>query len=138
MISFCSTESHECRGSVRGSLNTFSLYIALQKFDATQTVTHTVCGAGGDNGAERAGTDTSPEQTGWKNPESTGKGVPTAAHNPEVVGSNPAAATKKSWNLNGSRAFFLVSPGFGWEQQIVRVWLAGVRQGEDVTHQQFA
>ena len=74
----------------------------------TQTVTHTGCGAGGDNGAKRAGTDTGLEQTGWKYLESTRKGVPTAAHNPEVVGSNPASATIKTVGIARFRRFSLL------------------------------
>ena len=56
-------------------------------------MTHTGCGAGGDNGAERPGIEFAPEQTGRKCVESTGKRILAAVHNPEVVGSNPASAT---------------------------------------------
>ena len=34
------------------------------------------------------------------------------AHNPKVVGSNPAAATKKSCNLNGFRTFLVKAPDY--------------------------
>ena len=62
----------------------------------TQILTQNGKGAGGSGGGNRAGKHPTPEQ---KCPESAKKPPPAplaAAHNPKVVGSNPAPATKKA------------------------------------------
>ena len=60
----------------------------------TQTVTHTGCGLCGDNETHGAKQHTHSEQIGLKSIQRSQNGPRSAAHNPEVVGSNPAPATK--------------------------------------------
>ena len=60
----------------------------------TQTVTHTGYGLCGVNETHRVKLHTHSEQTGLKSIRRGQKHQRSAAHNPEVVGSNPAPATK--------------------------------------------
>ena len=74
-------------------------------FDLTQVPTQNGKRAGVDSGDNRAGKHPALEQT---RPESAKKPLSaplTAAHNPKVVGSNPAPATKKALKLQDFRAF---------------------------------
>ena len=74
----------------------------------TQILTQNGKGAGGSGGGNRAGKHPAPEQ---KRPESAGQPLSAslaAAHNPKVVGSNPAPATKKALKSQDFRAFSLL------------------------------
>ena len=59
----------------------------------TQTVTHTGYGLRGANETRRVKQHTHSEQKGLKSAYRSQNGPRSAAHNPEVVGSNPAPAT---------------------------------------------
>ena len=70
----------------------------------TQILTQNRKGAGGSGGGNRAGKHPTPEQIC---PESAKKPPPAslaAAHNPKVVGSNPAPTTKKALKSQDFRA----------------------------------
>ena len=73
----------------------------------TQTLTHTESGLCGVNETHRVKLHTHSEQTGLKSIQRGQKHQRSAAHNPEVVGSNPAPATRKPLESQDSGGFIL-------------------------------
>ena len=77
----------------------------------TQILTQNGKGAGGSGGGNKTGKHPTPEQ---KRPKSSEKPPPAplaAAHNPKVVGSNPAPATRKTAVSNVKAAVFVIFSG---------------------------
>ena len=72
----------------------------------TQTVTHIGFGLGGNNGTVSVQQHLHPQRKGYKIAQWNGKRLRSAAHNPEVEGSNPSPATIKVPHSVGMRYFF--------------------------------
>ncbi len=74
----------------------FSLLLFASPFRLTQTLTHTGKYLCGNNGLKTAKDYLWAERKGSKTTKKLHAELPSAAHNPKVVGSNPAPATMKN------------------------------------------
>lgn len=74
----------------------------------TQILTQNGKGAGGNSGGNRCGKHPALEQTRPKSAKKPPPASLTAAHNPKVVGSNPAPATKEALKSQDFRASSLL------------------------------
>ena len=74
----------------------------------TQVLTQNGKGAGGISGDSSAGKHPTPEQTRPKSAKKPPPAPLAAAHNPKVVGSNPAPATIKTAVFTSKAAVFII------------------------------
>ena len=79
----------------------------------TQTLTHTGSGQCGANGIHRLKQHTHSQRKGLKIAQQSQKPQQSAAHNPEVVGSNPAPATRKPLESQDSGGFIVTVKSSG-------------------------
>ena len=92
------------------------------RFRLTQTVTQTGFGRCGNNGANAVKPHGCPQRKGAKRSFRRKKHNGAAAHNPEVVGSNPAPATRKPLESQDSGGFILFLYFFGCWIFTVSLW----------------